>query len=116
MQKSQLVINTILIKRKKEWIVILEEQNIFELEPNWDNIRKEIDADIKMKSHDIVRKNSLIITNLGLLYSDFAEACYTGHSSRIEQCIGYFVVIFQAIKFIKYVYEMMYMVAYFKKL
>lgn len=70
----------------------LEERDTPEPEPNWDDIRKEIEADISMKSRDVVRENSLIITSLGLLYCDFADACRTGHSGRIEQCIGCFAV------------------------
>ena len=47
-----------------------------------------------MKSRNIVRKNSLIITILGLLYYDFANAYHTGYNSSIEQYIRYFAVRF----------------------
>ena len=115
-REHKLAIDIALMGRKEEWIAALEEQDTPEPEPNWDDIRKEIEADIDMKSRDVVRENSLIITILGLLYCDFADACRTGYSGRIEQCIGCFAVIFQATKSTKYARKMIHMVACFKKL
>ena len=60
----------------------LEKRDTPEPEPNWDDIRKEIEVDIDMKSHDVVRKNSLIITILDLLYCNFADAYCTGYNGR----------------------------------
>lgn len=70
--------------QREEWTVTLEKQDIPKLEPNWDNIRKEIEVNIGMKSRDIIRKNSLIIIILGLLYCNFTDACRTTYSDRIE--------------------------------
>lgn len=69
-----------------------------------------------MKIRDIVREKSVIITSLSLLYCNFANAYCTGYNSRIEQCIGCFVVIIRATKSTKYVHKMMHIVACFKKL
>lgn len=101
-QEDKLAVDTALMGRKEEWTAALEERNTPELEPNWKDIRKEIESDKSMKNRDIVRENSPIITSLGLLYCAFADACRTGHNSRIEQYIGCFAVIFQATKSTKY--------------
>ena len=80
--------------RKKEWTAALEKRDNPKPESNWDDIRKEIEADIGMTSCNVVRENSLVITILGLLYCDFADACCTSYNSRIEQCIRCFAAIF----------------------
>ena len=104
------------MRRKEEWTTALEKRDTPKPEPNCDNIRKKKKANIGMKSRNVVRENSLIITILGLLYYEFADACCTGYSGTIEPCIGCFTIIFQAIKSTKYIREIIYMVACFKKL
>lgn len=94
----------------------VEERDTPEPEPNWDDIKKKIYLNTIIQNCDIVRENSLLITNLGLLYMDFVDVCRTGHSRQIEQCIRYFAIIFQTTKSTKYVCEMMHMVACFKRL
>lgn len=115
-QKSELAIAKALTGRKEEWLGASEERDTPEPGPNWDEIRKELTSSISMQNRDVIRENSLLITSLGLLYLDFADACRTGHSGRIEQCIGCFAVIFQSTKSTRYAREMMHMVSCFKKI
>ncbi len=115
-KKTEYEVIATLSDRKEEWFGSIEERNTSEPEPNWDDIKRELQSSINMQNRDIVRENSLLITSLRLLYLDFADACCTGHSGRIEQCIGCFAVIFQTIRSTKYAREMMYMVACFKRL
>ena len=56
------------------------------------------------------------MTNVSLFYMDLVNACHIGHNRQIEQCLRCFVIIFQTTKATNYMCEMMYMVAYFKKL
>ncbi|MCJ1343041.1 hypothetical protein MMC31_001230 [Peltigera leucophlebia] len=105
-----------LSNRKEEWLGSVEERDTPEPEPNWDDIKKKIYQSTNIQNRDIVRENSLLITSLSLLYIDFAEACCTGHSGRIEQCIRCFAVIFQTTRSTKYAREMMHIVACFKRL
>lgn len=69
-----------------------------ESEPNWNEIKKDITTQISTFGHDIIRKNSLIIISLGLLYLNFANAYYIGYKEKIEQYIKYFAIIFQFTK------------------
>lgn len=57
-----------------------------------------MEANISIKNYDVIRENSLLITSLSLLYCNFADPYYTSHNNKIEQCIGYFGVIFQTTK------------------
>ena len=84
-RESEIAITSTLIERKEEWAAAAEERDTPELKPDWDEIRTEIKTRISTLCCDIVRENFLIITSLGLLYLDFANACRTGHSGRIKQ-------------------------------
>ena len=115
-KKTEAEVIATLSDRKKEWLGFVEERDTPEPEPNWDDIKKEIHQSTTIQNCDIVRENLLLITSLGLLYIDFANACCIGHSGRIEQCIRCFAVIFQTTRSTKYAREMMHMVACFKRL
>ncbi len=69
-----------------------------------------------MQNRDIVKENSLYITSLRLLYLDFTDTCHPGYSGQIEQGIECFAIIFLTISSTKYVCEMIYIVAYFKRI
>ncbi len=115
-KKTEYEVIATLSDRKEEWFRSIDERNTSESKPNWDDIKRELQSSINMQNRDIVRENSLLITSFGLLYLDFADACRTGHSGQIKQCIGYFAVIFQTTRSTKYAREMMHMIACFKRL
>lgn len=94
----------------------MEERDIPEPEPNWDKIKKDIKTQIDIFCYNIVIKNSLIITSIGVLYLKFANVCYTNYDKRIKEYIRYFAIIFQSTKLLKYTYKMIHIVAFFKKL
>ncbi len=54
--------------------------------------------------------------NLGLLYLDFVDTCHGGFSARVEKCIQYFAVVFQASASKNYAGETMHIIAYLKKI
>lgn len=58
----------------------------------------------------------MFIISLSLLYMDFADACRTSQGGQIEQCIRCFAIIFQTTRSTKYACEIIYIVAYFKRL
>lgn len=73
MQKSEITIISILIKRKKEYVAATKKQNIFKLKLDWDKIKTKIKTEISILYYNIIRENFLITTNLSLLYFNFAN-------------------------------------------
>lgn len=86
------------------------------MKPNENKIKNNITTQISTFDCNMVKKNYLIPTCLGLPYLNVVYTYYTGHNRKTELYIGYFAIIFWSLKLLKYACKIIYMIAYFKKL
>lgn len=108
-------------KEKQEWIDQQSQDHSqgitssYKRQPDWK--KKERD---RLKAgaafeRDIVRDNTLLLVNLGLLYLDFIDACRGDYNGRVEKCIQCFAIVFQGSKQVLYAGECLHIVACLKK-
>ena len=98
--------------KKEEW-ANLEDQPP---KPNWVKIEKDFLSEFSIVNQDIARENALLLLNYGLLYLNFNDAWCKGYSGQLEKCIACMAVIYQGSHQIKYSIELIYMVAYIKRI
>lgn len=67
---------------------------LYKRQPNWKKNQQDHIEIAAGQEQDMIKENTLILLNLGLLYLDFINVCCGGFSAWVEKCIQCFAVIF----------------------
>lgn len=79
-------------------------------------IVKDFLLEIRTTNRDIIWENILLLLNYSLLHVNFNDLCRKNYNGQVKKCIVYLVMIYQGFYQIRYSMELIYIVAYMKRI